>query len=999
MKIKSKLTLLFTFCTMAFAFAQTQVSGIITGADGQPIPGAAVLVQGTSNGTTSDFDGNYTITVEENQSIEFTYLGYLAQVIVYTGQDSLNVSLEEDLNELDEIVVTGYGSRKKSDLTGAVASVKSEELNAFPLLNAAQALQGRAAGVVVQSNNGGEPGAPISIKVRGNTSISASSAPLIVVDGFVGATMPQPGDIESIEVLKDASATAIYGSRGSGGVVLVTTKKGKTGSLNVEVNTNYSTQTTANKLDLMNADQFATYTQSYNPGYVQGSEETDWQDLIYQSGSTTNHQASFSGGTDKINFYASANYFNQDGIIVNSDFERITFLTNVDAQINDKLKLGMNLFGSRGVKNGILTQSTGDTANGGGDDVVGLAFRFSPDSGIYNADGSFTQSNVGDGIENPFAVANELTNETIKDEFRFNAYASYEILENLTFKATIGHSSRNETLGRFKPQTFVLSEGYAQLDNWRRTSLLSENYLTYSSELGKGSLTVLAGYSYQKSDMMYLGARTEQLLSDDLSFYNLGAGQLQTRRVYSNFNESEIQSQFGRINYDYNNKYLLTATIRRDGSSKFAENEKYSVFPSGAIGWKISNEEFLKDNETISNLKLRASYGVTGNQAISAYQSLQQIALVSATAVDLDPSFSLSQEANPDLKWESSYQTNIGVDLGLLNGMVSISVDYYNIDTKDLLLETTSNPIYLGASNLQSFGNVGEINNSGFEVSIDSRNISKDNFSWTTNFNLSANENKVVTLNDGADIIGSAAPAYFAGKDTYILSEGQAVGLFWGMDYQGIYQGGTAPDGTGFVGTFNAPGDPLFTDVDGNGSIDSNDLMIIGDPNPDFTWGLTNNLSYKNWDLNIFFQGAQGGEILNLTNVQLFNGDSNSVVAALDAWTPTNTDATIPRNVASRGREISTRFIEDGSYIRLKNIAVGYNFPSSVIEKLNVDNLRLSLSAQNLLTITSYSGLDPEVSYFGSGGVNNQKRNVAQGHDFGNYPTLRSFNLSLNLKF
>jgi TonB-linked SusC/RagA family outer membrane protein len=659
----------------------------------------------------------------------------------------------------------------------------------------------------------------------------------------------------------------------------------------------------------------------------------------------------------------------------------------------------MNLFGSRGVQNGVLTQSTGQTANGGGDDVIGLAFRFSPDSGILNPDGTFTQSNVGDGIENPFAVANELKNETTTDEFRLNLYASYDLLENLNFKTTFGHSSNNSTLGKFKPQTFVLSEGFAQLENWRRTNILSENYLTYKTKIGKGDLTVLAGYSYQKTNRMYFGAYTEELLSDSFSFYDLSAGQLQTRRIGSDLTESEIQSQFGRLNYDYDDKYLLTATVRRDEASVFATNNKVAIFPSGALGWKVSNEEFLKDHETITNLKLRASYGVTGNQAISAYQSLEQIGIQSPTAIGTPASFSLQQQANPDLKWESSYQTNIGVDLGLLNGKVSLSLDYYNIDTKDLLLETTSNPLFLGATSLRTFGNVGEINNSGIELSINTRNFSNDDFSWTTDFNISTNKNKVIALNNGADVIDSAAPGYFAGKDTYILREGEPLGLFWGMEYQGVSQDGIAPTGQGFVGTFTQAGDPLFTDLDGNGSIDSNDLKIIGDPNPDFTWGLTNNFSYKNWDLNVFLQGSQGGEILNLTNVQLFNGDSNSVVAALDAWTPTNTDSNIPRNVASRGREISSRFIEDGSYIRLKNIALGYNFPSNLIEKLGIENLRLTVSAQNLFTITDYSGLDPEVSYFGSGGGNTSSQNVAQGHDFGNYPTLRSFNFGLNLKF
>ena len=571
-------------------------------------------------------------------------------------------------------------------------------------------------------------------------------------------------------------------------------------------------------------------------------------------------------------------------------------------------------------------------------------------------------------------------------------------MENLSFKTTFGYSTLNETVGAFKPQTFQLSTGFASLANRRKTNLLSENYLTYKAEVGKGDLTVLAGYSYQKTNTVRFSALTQDLLTDDFLFYNLAAGHVDTRRVTSSFTESEIQSQFGRLNYDYDDKYLLTATVRRDGASNFAENEKYAIFPSGALGWKVSNEDFLKDSETISNLKLRASYGVTGNQAISAYQSLAELAVTPATAVDTDPAISVAQEANPDLKWESSYQTNFGVDLGLLNNRISLSLDYYNIDTKDLLLEATTTPAYSGATDLEVFQNVGEINNKGFEISLSTRNITNDNFRWTTDFNLSTNKNEVVKLVNGADIIDSAAPGYFSGKDTYILREGEAIGLFWGHEYRGVYQGGDVPAGTALKGSFSEAGDPLFTDVDGSGEIDTGDQKIIGDPNPDFTFGITNNFSYKNLDLNIFFQGSQGGEILNLTNVQLYNGDSNSVTDIFNAWTPTNTDTNIP-SAKIRDREISSRFVEDGSYIRLKNIALGYTFPENTVEKLGLDNLRISVSAQNLFTITNYSGLDPEVSYFGSGGGDTVSSNVVQGHDFGNYPTVRSVNFNLSLRF
>ncbi|CAH8284067.1 TonB-linked SusC/RagA family outer membrane protein [Mariniflexile fucanivorans] len=1004
MNLKTKLILIGILFYNISLFAQDKylLSGIVSDQNNVPIPGVNVIVANTSRGAATDFDGNYELEVKAGEKIKFSFLGYISQTVTVTGQKKINISLAEDASQLDEVVVVGYGARKKSDITGAVSSVKSEELAAFPLGDATQALQGRAAGVVVQSNNGGEPGAPISIKIRGNTSINASSDPLIVVDGFVGASMPQANDIESMEVLKDASATAIYGSRGSNGVVMVTTKKGKSGKLSVELNTSYSVQNTANKLDLLNADEFANYQQTIagNPGYVQGSGDTDWQDLLYRTGSTANHQFSFSGGSDNINFYASANYFKQDGIIINSDFEKLTFLSNIDAQVTDKLKLGMNLFGSIGAKNGVSTQSSGDSANGGGDDVISLMFRFTPDRGIKDPlTGKNTTNSIGENVDNPYAVATERVNETKTDNYRTNLYANYDILENLAFKTTFGFSSVNETIGTYVPSTLLANDGgkggTAEINNRRSTTLLSENYLTYNAEIGKGALTLLAGYSYQKNKTFRFGAGAQDFIDDDFSFYNLSGSNV-TLIPTSSLTEQEIQSQFGRMNYDYDDKYLLTATVRRDGSSNFAKNEKYAIFPSGAIGWKISNENFLKGNDKISNLKLRASYGLTGNQAISAYQSLASFDNISGMyGGDIVSAVVPNQAANADLKWETSYQTNIGLDLGMLNNKISLSLDYYNIDTKDLIIADTSQPVYLGFLTAASLRNVGEVNNKGFEINLNTKNIYNENFSWTTDFNWATNKNEIITLLNGKDILLDASPSYFSRQDTHILREGEAAGVFYGFESRGVWQGSTLPVGTATLAGAVA-GDPLYTDVDESGVITSDDRKILGDPNPDYTFGITNSFTYKNFDLSIFFQGSQGGEIFNLTNVQLYNGDSNASKDVLNAWTPTNTSSNIPR-IANR-RDLSSRFIEDGSYIRLKNIALGYNLPEAITEKFGMSSVRITVSAQNLLTFTNYSGLDPEVNYFADSS-SSSTGNTTQGFDFGNYPTIRAVNFSLNLKF
>ncbi len=985
------------------------ITGKIVDQNGEALIGVNITKAGTTLGTITDIDGSFTMNVEEGDQLIVSYLGYKEQVITVGADSNYNLVMYQDSELIDEIVVVGYGSQKKSDITGAVSTVKGEDINAFPVLNAAQGLQGRAAGVVVQSNNGGEPGAPIDIKIRGNTSISANSSPLIVVDGFVGGSMPQAGDIASMEVLKDASATAIYGSRGSNGVVLVTTKKGKSGKLAVEFNSTFSAQNTANKLDLLDANEFANYQNEIranngntNP-YPQGDANTDWQDEIYRDGYTANHQLSVSGGSDKVNYYASGNYFFQEGIVVNSNFEKVTFLTNIDAQVTDRLKLGVNLFGTKGSKDGVTTQSDGSVTVGG-DDVISLAMRFAPDKAIRDENGNFTTNDaIGDEVDNPFAVATERVDETSSNNLRSNVYASYDILDNLTFKTTFGISTRNETRGVYQPSTLQVTAGgvggRARVTNANRTTVLSENYLTYTKAIGSGNLTLLGGHSYQKNDTKAFAAAGTGFLSDAFSYHALGTatGLLQPA---SSLSQVEIVSQFGRLNYDFDNKYLFTATVRRDGASNFAANEKYAVFPSMALGWKISNEDFLKGSETVSNLKLRLSYGATGNPSISPYQSLARFASLYASS-NGQTVFAITpdQPANPDLKWETSYQTNFGVDLGLYENRVSVSLDYYNINTRDLILGNNGIPEYFGFQNDEILTNLGEINNSGFEVSLNSRNMVKGDFRWSTDFNFSKNKNEVVALINDADLFGNAAPSYFSHDRSYILREGEEVGLFWGYEYAGVYQGGDLPGGAQTL-EGGVAGDPLFTDVNGDGEITEDDRTIIGNPNPDFTYGINNTFSFKSFDVGIFFQGSQGGEIFNMTNVQLNNGDANTTRDYYNnAWSTTNTSGSEPRVGNNSNREISSRFVEDGSYLRLKNIAIGYNLPSNLTDKINVGNVRVSLSAQNLMTLTGYSGLDPEVNYFGAGGDNNTSSNTVQGFDFGNYPTVKSYSFSLNVKF
>jgi TonB-linked SusC/RagA family outer membrane protein len=1014
--MKKILSLALTLLAFAIGvFAQSQVTGSIVDAYNESLPGASIVEKGTTNGTVTDMDGHFSLTTQSPSGIiVISFIGHLTQEIDFSGNTNINVKLDPDVANIDEIMVVGYGARRKSDVTGSISSVKASELTAFPVLDAMQAVQGRAAGVAIQSNNGGEPGAPISVTIRGNTSINASSSPLIVVDGFVGANMPQASDITSMEILKDASATAIYGSQGSNGVILVTTKKGVAGEINVDFNATYSVQNTANSLDLLNASDFADYqneirvNQDNTSAYTQGEYDTDWQDLIYTTGSTQAYSLSLSGGSDNIKAYASASYFKQDGVVINSDYERLTFLSNIDAQVNSKLKVGVNLTGGRSAKNGIATQSDG-SATVGSDDVISLAMRFAPDKGIYNEDGSFsTNDQIGDEVDNPYAVATQRVDETEIENFRANTYLNYEIITGLTFRTTFGLSTENEFRGIYIPSSLTIASGgvtgRAIVSEDKDRSLLSETYLTYEKEVGPGKLTLMGGYSYQKTTEKGIYSEGTGTISDAFSYYGLwtatslingGDGDIYLQ-------ETEIQSQFGRVNYDFSDKYLLTATLRRDGASNFAENHKYAIFPSAALGWKVSNENFMENVDGVSNLKLRLSYGVTGNPSIDPYQSLASYASIYASSNgETVNAVTPYQAANPDLKWESSYQKNVGVDLGLFDGKINLTLDYYNIDTKDLIMVDNSIPDYFGYYNDETLTNVGEINNEGIEISLHTQNIVTDDFRWSTDLVFSKNKNTVVSLVNGADYFGSGAPSYFSVSDNYILREGEEVGLFWGYDYAGVYQGGDIPDGTALLTSSDVVGgEPLFYDQDEDGTIGESDETIIGNPNPDFTWGLTNNFTYKNFDVSIFFQGSHGGEIFNMTNVQLYNGDANTTKEYFNnAWTESNTDTDDPRVGNGSNREMSSRFIEDGSYVRLKNLSIGYTLPSTIIEKFNLVNARVSVSAQNLLTWTDYSGLDPEVNYYGASGDNDTSSNTVRGFDFGNYPTTRSVSFSINLTF
>ncbi len=988
------------------ALAQT-ISGKVTDlGTGEGLPGVNILAKGTTTGTVTDADGNYRITVSDEVTVlVFSYISYETEEIQIGGRSVINLTLSPDIQSLSEVVVVGYGTVKKSDLTGSVSSVKSEELTAYPALGTVQALQGRAAGVNIQSNNGA-PGSSLKVRIRGGTSINASSDPIYVVDGFIGGALPPPEDIASIEVLKDASATAIYGSRGANGVIMVTTKRGESGEVKIDFNSSYSLQNEINRLDLLNATQFYNYIQEARPGIEPGGGNTDWQDEIFRTGGIQNYQLSLSGGNESVNYYVSGSYFDQKGVIVNSAYDRFSLTSNIDIKATEKLRVGVNLFAQRNTTDGVRTQEGSGGLTPG---VVSSTFKFEPDRDIYNPDGTFTIARLNDPIDNPYAIATQLQDESVNDRFQANIFAEYDIFDDLKFRTSFGATTNSGRRGRYSPATLQEGRnaggGDAQVDGSKSTLLLNENYLTYSKSFAEiHNLSAMIGYSFQTSSSEDWGGRSQAFINDSFSFWGL-----ESAAVYqapnSGLTEWTISSYYGRLNYSLLDRYLLTFNARYDGASNFSKNNKWAFFPSGAFAWNMKEELFLEDVDWLSFWKWRVSYGLTGNQAINPYETLARFSSVfSVIGGQVVNAARPTAVANENLTWETTAQFDIGADIGLLDDRINLTLDYYRMVTSDLLFAVPLPP-YSGYTS--QIRNLGEVENKGMEAMISSRNLTGA-FTWTTDFNISANKNKVLSLPEGNDIEYGSGPGHMVGLgNTQLLREGESVGTLYGWIYDGVYQEGDEfLEGGGFE---QEAGGEKFRDINGrnaegnltgapDGTLNNDDRTIIGNPNPDFTWGLNNDFKWKNFDLNIFFQGSQGNDILSYTlmELNLLSGINNATTDALNRWTPNNTNTDVPKAFSGRTRRVSTRWIYDGSYVRLKNLALGYSLPQGLLDRLNIQKFRIYVSAQNILTLTDYPGYDPEVNYQSSG---SQDGNRNLGLDYGSYPNAKSYTVGLNIGF
>ncbi len=978
---------------------QTVVNGVVLDNTGQPLSGANILEKGTSNGVIADFDGNFAISLnDENAVLVVSYLGFASKEVAVDGNENLRITLEESAAGLEEVVVIGYGTVKKSDLTGAVSSIKGEDLNTDSQASIDEIIQGRIAGVQVTQTSA-EPGGAFSIRIRGTNSITAGNEPLYVIDGLPGANPGNslnPADVKSIEVLKDASATAIYGARGSNGVVLITTKQGlKDTQLEINYNLTTGIQNASKTLDLMNTQEYmafynalsldrgvaAPFSQEFMNTIGSG---TDWQDEILRSALMQEHRLSFSGGSSDTQYYLSLNYFDQEGIVIDSGFERITGRVNLTHSIGGKLKVGIN-FSNSLLSEDLIPSGTGTNRDAG---VIATAIQLPPTMPIYDDNGDYAFS-LQD-LSNSVAQARTIEQFSKSTRMYGNTFIDYQIFKDFKSRINLGYDHMitefDEVMNK-ETQRGLLFEGRATRSSTENDSYLFEFINDYSKTFSaKHRLNALLGYSYQKFENSSFRASAQNFPSSSFGSNNLGAGDTSQNIVGSSRDENTIISGFGRLNYNFDDRYLLTGSLRADGSSRFGENNKVAYFPSAAFGWNVSNESFYSDESPVSSLKLRASYGLSGNQEINNARSL--VLLGSGPIAVLDgqefQSIAPIQLANPNLKWETTESLNFGLDFGILNGRLTGSLEYFKNKTRDLLLEL---PVPTTTGFSSSLQNVGDTKNSGFEFNISSNNFIGE-FSWTTDFNLATVRNEVLNLGELPRILQGGTRFI---QEFTLLEVGQPINSYYGYVSDGVFQSQDEIDNNPSQANA-APGSRKFKDINEDGIIDDKDRTVLGDPFPDFTFGINNTLNYKGISLDVFVEGKLGYELANFTNIDSENPIDNlrnRQRYVLDRWTPENPSNDTPSFVnPSRTFDFNSRIVEDASFVQLKNARIGYSFPN--LKMNSISSLLVYVSGQNLAMFTNYKGYNPNVNALGTSNVR---------IDYNAYPLATIYSLGINVKF
>jgi TonB-linked SusC/RagA family outer membrane protein len=1005
---------------MALPVIQYSINGTIKDEDGNPLPGANVVEKGTTNGVTADFDGNFSIeVVDDNAVLLVSYIGFGTKEVMIDGQRSIDIVLEEAAAGLDEVVLIGYGSQKKSDLTGSVSNIKSKDLLDKPAVNVGQALSGKIAGVEAFTNSG-RPDGKVSIRVRGNNSISASNEPLFVVDGVIGVSninLINPNNIESLEVLKDASATAIYGARGANGVILITTKRGipldGESIISYDTYMSFGVLNKKQNLEFLNAREWwSVYNtgydniQKYDPdGFAQGRYQranpanlpnlfdssgnpiydTDWEDETYRTAVSVNHQLGFRGGNEKTTYGFFVNYLDQQALMVNNYLKRYSGQLNIDSQIRDWLKIGINASYNNSIGNDLY----------GNYIIKRLQQEALPIIPVKYPDGTWGSNRDFPGAvqDTPARYLEEMVNEISNSQFLSDLYLDFKITEDLGFKATFAvdntHRKTNYYVGKNLIQFGgITNGGVAQISTEKQLYWQNENYFNYNLDFTEDSrLNVLLGLSWQQRHAELLGAEHRNFIDDFYQWHNIGLGTVVQPSSSSDWRWA-LNSYFARANYVLKDKYLFTATGRYDGSSKFGKNNRYAFFPSFAFAWKVSEENFLQDHKYISNLKLRTSIGQTGNQEIGNYAYSQNLGSNNVIFGDeFQSTLYNSNFGNPDLKWETTTQIDFGLDISLLNHRVDMTMDYYHKTTDDLLLNA---PIPSSSGLPFVLKNIGSVRNKGFELAINSYNISSEDFSWSTRLSFATNKNRVIKLGENDEDILTTSHAQGFMK---ILRVGEPVGSFWGLTRLGTWGTEEAAEAE----TFNRlPGDLKYADINNDGKIDANDNSIIGIDSPKWTMGISNTLTYRNFDLLFDIRIVEGINVMNAGthNREDRSGVANGSKTLLNAWTPENQNTMVGELRYMRTYYDSypdTHWLQDGSFIRLQNLTLGYNFPKNILDKIGLDRLRLYASGQNLFLITKYNGYDPEISTFDG--------DFGQGIDDFGEPRARTYTLGLNVNF
>ncbi|SMC57735.1 SusC/RagA family TonB-linked outer membrane protein [Pedobacter nyackensis] len=1013
MKIKNTIViLLLTFFSPLIAASQEKgVHGQVKSSKGETIPNITVKLKGTNTLTRTDMDGKFNLNVAaaQNGILIFSGVSWTTQEVAVNGKRQINIVLQESTSELDGVVVIGYGTKLRKDLTGAVASIPPKAIKEMPVVSAEQALQGRLSGVqVIQTNSA--PGGAISIRIRGGNSALGGNEPLYVIDGFPvysnvgtndGKTQAQnplasinPNDIASMEVLKDASATAIYGARGANGVVIITTNRGKAGKAKLNFESNFGIQTIRHKIPMLNGKEYMyiANTRAKNLGtslpYPDASlwtSNNDWQDLIMRDAPFNNYSLSASGGNENNQYNISGNWADQSGIVRNSGFKRGAIRINLDNKINAKLKLSTSITASK--TDNQQARTSLDIYGG----IVYVGLVAPPIAPIYKEDGSYYKlgniPTADPAWDNPIALLKGYQYNVGVNRFLGNSNLTYSIIDGLSLSVRVGIDNQDVRTDRYVGRDVIGSPGSASIANSNAVSYLNENILNYATQFGdKHKFDVTTGFTFQEDIGLSVLASSQNFDTDIYGTNNLGAGSVSGSPT-SGKSKNTLLSFLGRANYSYDSKYYLTVSARSDGSSRFGFGNKWGFFPSAALAWRLSAEDFLKEVSWVSDFKLRASVGKTGNQEIGNYNSLARLSSI-RTIFGADQSsvigYAMTNMPNSQLKWETTTQYDAGIELSLFNSRLSILVDYYVKHTNDLLANIPV-PLSTGFGGL--LVNSGSIRNKGFEFSADATVIKKDDFKWDVRANFSKNVGKVheVALSSGQFFGGNIFSPIDASVN--IIKEGYPLSSFYGYVTDGLWDANQA---TGSIMPNAKAGDQRYKDLNGDGRITADDRMVLGQPDPKMLYGLSSTLAYKNFEFNFLLYGAYGAKVFNANKFSIgdaFARGANQMKEVLDFWTPENLDAKYPRP-SNVNPLVSDRFFEDASFLRLRNVQLNYNFPEKTFGINWLSSLSIYVSAQNLLTWTKYSGFDPEVSSTGGS-------DLRKGIDVGAYPAAKTFSAGL----